>query len=145
MTNVKMPWLLTKVSLWRRRRRRRTYGTIRLSRCAAGKNVSIFHNKLIFCRHFSAETPYRSVKGVRNWWGCDDMSGDVFAVTVHSKYVFRFSWTCVHLALRVLPHSQSCASWLFSNEQRVEELYNINNKFYSSVWGSSLITVALIH
>ena len=35
--NVKIPWLLTKVSLWRRRRRR-TYGTIRLSRCAAGKN-----------------------------------------------------------------------------------------------------------
>ena len=38
MTNVKIPWLLTKVSLRRRRRRRRTYGTIRLSRCAAGKN-----------------------------------------------------------------------------------------------------------
>ena len=34
MTNVKIPWLVTKVSLWRRR----TYGTIRLSRCAAGKN-----------------------------------------------------------------------------------------------------------
>ena len=33
---MKIPWLVTKVSL-RRRRRRRTYGTIRLSRCAAGK------------------------------------------------------------------------------------------------------------
>ena len=32
-----MPWLVTEVIL--RRRRRRTYGTIRLSRCAAGKNV----------------------------------------------------------------------------------------------------------
>ena len=40
MTNVKIPWLLTKVSLWRRRRRR-TYGTIRLSRCAAGKKPSL--------------------------------------------------------------------------------------------------------
>ena len=38
--NVKIPWLLTKVSLWRRRRRRRrTYGTIRLSHCAAGKKL----------------------------------------------------------------------------------------------------------
>ena len=41
MTNVKIPWLVTKVSLWRRRRRRRTYGTIRLSRCAAGKNRAL--------------------------------------------------------------------------------------------------------
>ena len=32
---MKMPWLVTKVILWRRRRR--TYGTIRLSRCAAGR------------------------------------------------------------------------------------------------------------
>ena len=44
MTNVKIPWLLTKVSLWRRRRRRRrrTYGLIRLSRCAAGNNPKIW-------------------------------------------------------------------------------------------------------
>ena len=34
MTNVKIPWLVTNVILWRRT----TYGTIRLSRCAAGKN-----------------------------------------------------------------------------------------------------------
>ena len=34
--------LVTKVSLRRRRRRRRTYGTIRLSRCAAGNNTE--HN-----------------------------------------------------------------------------------------------------
>ena len=38
MTNVKIPWLVTKVSLWRRRR---TYGTIRLSRCAAGKKKKL--------------------------------------------------------------------------------------------------------
>ena len=47
MTNVKIPWLVTKVSLWRRRRRRRTYGTIRLSRCAAGKNLHNFGNSAI--------------------------------------------------------------------------------------------------
>ena len=33
---MKIPWLVTKVSLWRR-----TYGTIRLSRCAAGKNINL--------------------------------------------------------------------------------------------------------
>ena len=38
---MKIPWLVTKVSLRRRRRRRRTYGTIRLSRCAAGKKCAI--------------------------------------------------------------------------------------------------------
>ena len=43
--NVKIPWLLTKVSL--RRRRRRTYGTIRLSRCAAGKNDVIVPMKQV--------------------------------------------------------------------------------------------------
>ena len=44
---MKIPWLVTKVSLWRRRRRRRTYGTIRLSRCAAGKNLHNFGNSAI--------------------------------------------------------------------------------------------------
>ena len=39
---MKIPCLVTKVSLRRRRRRRRTYGTIRLSRCAAGKKEGGF-------------------------------------------------------------------------------------------------------
>ena len=41
---MKIPWLVTKVSLRRRRRRRRTYGTIRLSRCAAGKKPVKYGN-----------------------------------------------------------------------------------------------------
>ena len=47
MTNGKIPWLVTKVSLWRRR----TYGTIRLSRCAAGKKFGKWmeKNKRKFC------------------------------------------------------------------------------------------------
>ena len=44
---MKIPWLVTKVSLRRRRRgRRRTYGTIRLSRCAAGKKSASTENKI---------------------------------------------------------------------------------------------------
>ena len=54
MTNVKIPWLLTKVSLWRRR----AYGTIRLSRCAAGKN------RLINSKSVS---PYVKMWGFLQW------------------------------------------------------------------------------
>ena len=46
---MKIPWLVTKVSL--QRKRRRTYGTIRLSCCAAGKKALWDHvdGTGIFC------------------------------------------------------------------------------------------------
>ena len=57
MTNVKIPWLVTKVSLRRRRRRRRTYGTIRLSRCAAGKKYNEILHSCLSSNIFTSSFP----------------------------------------------------------------------------------------
>ena len=103
---MKIPWLVTKVSL----RRRRTYGTIRLSRCAAGKKTissatslgqihqrtmavlksqkkKILHDQLEVLRCLSTVST-KSICNLANYHGNIEMVNNEMAVEIEQYGIF---------------------------------------------------------